>query len=72
MNTAVALSADVNTDVEFVFIKTPSEALAAVHFARNKVMKGERHQPLAARAGRCLSLLSHGALVTPRRQLPCL
>ena len=61
MNAAMTLSAYVNTDVEFIFAKTPSEALAAVHFAGNKVMKSKRHQPLAASAGRCLFVLSHGA-----------
>ena len=61
MNTAMALLAYVDTDVEFFFAKTPTEALAAVHFAGNKVMKSKRHQPPAASAGRCLFVLSHGA-----------
>jgi len=51
MYTAMALSAHVDTDVEFFFAKTPTEALAAVHFPGNKVMKSKRHQPLAASAG---------------------
>ena len=64
----MALSAHVDADIEFFFAKTPTEALAAVHFPGDKVMKSKRHQPLAASAGRCLFMLSHGALVTPRRQ----
>ena len=68
MNTAMTLSAYVNADVEFFFAKTPTEALAAVHFAGDKVMKSKRHQPLAASAGGYLFVLSHGAVVTPRRQ----
>jgi len=51
MYTAMALSAYVDTDVEFFFAKTPTEALAAVHFPGDKVMKRKRHQPLAASAG---------------------
>ena len=51
MYTAMALSAHVDTDVEFFFAKTPTEALAAVHFAGDKVMKSQRHQPLATSAG---------------------
>ena len=39
MNTAMTLSAHVNTDVEFLFAKTPTEALTAVHFAGDEVMK---------------------------------
>jgi hypothetical protein len=61
MNTAMAPSAYVDTDVKFFLAETPTEALAAVHFAGNKVMKSKRHQPLAASAGRCLFVLSHGA-----------
>jgi len=60
MNTAMALSAHVDTDIEFFFAKTSTETLAAMHLTRDQVMKRKRHQPLAARAGRCLSLLSHG------------
>ena len=63
----MALLAHVDTDVEFFLAKTPTEALSAVHFAGDKVMKRERHQPLAASAGGCLFMLSHGALFTPRR-----
>jgi len=51
MYTAMALSAHVDADVEFFFAKTPTEALAAVHFPGDKVMKSKRHQPLAASAG---------------------
>ena len=61
MNAAMTFSAYVNTDVEFIFAKTPSEALTAVHFAGDEVMKSKRHQPLAASAGGCLFMLSHGA-----------
>ena len=57
----MTLSAHMNTGVEFFFAETPTEALAAVHFAGDKVMKSERHQPLAARAGGCPFSLSHGA-----------
>ena len=70
MNTSVALSAHVDTAVEFFFAKTSTEALAAVHFAGDKVMKSKKHQPLAAGAGGCFFLLSHRVLVTPRRELP--
>ena len=66
----MALSAHVDADIEFFFAKTPTEALAAVHFAGDKMMKSKRHQPLAASTAGCLFMLSHGALVTPRRQLP--
>ena len=66
----MALSAHVDADVEFFFAKTPTEALTAVHFSGDQVMKRKRHQALAASAGGCLFMLSHGALVTPRRQLP--
>jgi len=51
MYTAMALSAHVDADVEFFFAKTPTEALTAVHFSGDKVMKSKRHQPLAASAG---------------------
>jgi len=61
MNTPMAPSAYVDTDVKFFLAETPTEAFAAVHFAWNKVMKSKRHQPLAASAGRCLFVLSHGA-----------
>ena len=64
MYTAMALSAHVDADIEFFFAKTPTEALAAV-LSGDKVMKSKRHQPLAASAGRCVFMLSHGALVTP-------
>ncbi len=47
MYTAMALSAHVDADVEFFFAETPTEALAAVHFPGDKVMKSKRHQPLA-------------------------
>ena len=70
MYTAMALSAHVDADIEFFFAKTPTEALATVHFPGDKVMKSKRHQPPAASAGGCLFMLSHGALVTPLRQLP--
>ena len=63
----MALSAHVDADIEFFLAKTPTEALTAVHFAGNKVMKGKRHQPLAASARGCLFMLSHEELVTPRR-----
>ena len=68
MYTAMALPAHVNTDVEFFFAKTPTEALTAMHFAEDKVVEGERHQPLAASAGRYLFMLSHRASLTPRRR----
>ena len=61
MYTAMALLAHVDADVEFFFAKTPTEALTAVQFPGNKVMKSKRHQPLAASAGGCLFMLSHGA-----------
>jgi hypothetical protein len=51
MYTAMAFSAHVDADIEFFFAKTPTEALAAVHFAGDKVMKSKRHQPLATSAG---------------------
>jgi hypothetical protein len=51
MYTAMALSAHVDPDVKFFFTKTPTEALTAVHFSGDKVMKSKRHQPLAASAG---------------------
>ena len=51
MYTAMALSAHVDADIEFFFAKTPTEALAAVYFPGDKVMKSKRHQPLAASAG---------------------
>lgn len=64
----MTLSAHVDTDIEFFFAKTATEALTAVHFPGDKVMKSQRHQPLAAGAGGCLCMLSHGALATLRRQ----
>jgi len=51
MYTAMALSAHVDADIELFFAKTPTEALATVHFPGDKVMKSKRHQPLAASAG---------------------
>jgi len=57
----MAPSAYVDTDVKFFLAETPTEALAAVHFSGDKGMKSKRHQPLAASAGRCLFVLSHGA-----------
>lgn len=47
----MALSAHVDADIELFFAKAPTKALAAVHFAGDKVMKSKRHQPLAASAG---------------------
>ena len=64
----MALPAHVDADVEFFFAKTPTEALTAMHFAGDKVVEGERHQPLAASAGRYLFMLSHRASLTPRRR----
>ena len=57
----MALPAHVDADVEFFFAKTPTEALTAMHFAGDKVVEGERHQPLAASAWGCHFMLSHGA-----------
>ena len=47
----MALSAHVDADIEFFFAKTATEALAAVPFAGDKVMKSKRHKPLATSAG---------------------
>ena len=65
----MALTANVDTDIELFLGESFPKALSALHFSRNEMMKGERNHPTAASAGQyrfCLRIPG----ITLRRQSP--
>ena len=55
----MALTANVDTDIELFLGESFPKALSAMHFSRNEMMKGERHHPTAASAGQYRLLFAH-------------
>lgn len=55
----MAFTAYVNTDVELFLRKPFSEALSAMHFSRDEMVKGERYYPATASAGQYRLLFTH-------------
>ena len=55
----MAFTAYMNTDVELLLRKPFSEALSAMHFSRNEMVKGQRYYPATASAGQYRLLFAH-------------
>ena len=55
----MAFTTYVNTDVELFLGESFSEALSAMHFSRNEMVKGERYHPATASAGQYRFLFTH-------------
>ena len=59
MHALVAFTANVNANVELFLRKSFSEALTAMHFSRDEMVKGERYYPATASAGQYRLLFAH-------------
>ena len=55
----MAFTANMNADVELFLRESFSEALSAMHFSRDEMVKGERYYPTAASAGQYRFLFAH-------------
>lgn len=55
----MAFTTYVNTDVELFLRESFSEALSAMHFSWDEMVKGERYHPSTASAGQYRFLFAH-------------